>query len=73
MATVGGETALGAAAGGVREPIQPLGQKPSGPLTHDVPPQTERESPSITPEAFFFCSSQFSLPYRLKLWICQYD
>ena len=35
MATVGGKTALGTAAGGVRETIQPLGQKPSGPFTHD--------------------------------------
>ncbi len=35
MATAGGKTALGAAARGVREAIQPLGQKPSGPLPHD--------------------------------------
>ena len=35
MATVGGKTALGAAAWGVRETIQPLGQQPSGPCTHD--------------------------------------
>ena len=42
MATVGGKTALGTAAGGVRETIQPLGQKPSGPLTHDAPLDANR-------------------------------
>src|SRR5512132_520414 len=35
MATAGGKTALGAAARSVSEAIQPLGQKPSGPFTHD--------------------------------------
>jgi hypothetical protein len=37
MATSGGKPALGAAARGVGEPVQTLGEKALGPLTHHRP------------------------------------
>ena len=42
MATSGGNTALGAAAGGVGEAIQALGEKPPGPRAADGPLDANR-------------------------------